>query len=517
MPVLRFASSATRRKKLGVPASQSVGVARLVEPQPGELEDRLQHHEALAPPSQQALVDQRLDELGVAFGDGLDRLQRGAAREDGEPPEELLLLARQELVAPLDRRVQRPLPLGHVARARHEQRQALLESCEQRLGVEHLHPGGGQLDRERQPVEAPADLGGDRVVDLHVGDGPLTEELHGGRLGQRTQRVLALRRDPQRLATGHEQLSARARSHERCDIAGGVDDLLEVVEHEQRPPVAEERGRVALGADRARDRGEDERRIAKRRQVDEPDAVGERVPRLARRREREASLPDPAGTRERDDPRAVIREQAPDVGELHLAPDEGVRRHREIRLEQRPQARKLPVPELVDPLRLRQVLQAVQAEIDKQQVVTWSREAGGLLGDEHLPAVAGAHQPSRLVHVQTDVALVDDGRLTGVQADANADRHGLERVLCLACGGERVGRAAEGDEEGVTLGVDLDAAVARERVAQDTPVLGEQARVALAVLAEEPRRPFDVGEQERNRAGRQLTHPCSESRLATNV
>jgi hypothetical protein len=56
-----------------------------------------------------------------------------------------------------------------------------------------------------------------------------------------------------------------------------------------------------------------------------------------------------------------------------------------------------------------------------------------------------------------------------------------------------------------SLGVDLDAAVLRERAADHAPVLLELLRVARrAELLEQPRRPVHVGEQERDRAGRQV-------------
>ena len=71
----------------------------------------------------------------------------------------------------------------------------------------------------------------------------------------------------------------------------------------------------------------------------------------------------------------------------------------------------------------------------------------------------------------------------------------LERILrrLRACDGVR--GACEGDEEGVALRVDLDAAVSRERLAERAPVLGEHVGVPLAELVQEPRRALDVGEE----------------------
>ena len=76
--------------------------------------------------------------------------------------------AVEQVVAPLDRRAQRPLALGQVAGAAGEQRQPLVEPLEELLGRERLDARGGELEREREVVEAAADLG-DGLVGLEVG------------------------------------------------------------------------------------------------------------------------------------------------------------------------------------------------------------------------------------------------------------------------------------------------------------------------------------------------------------
>ena len=76
---------------------------------PGVLADRLQHPEALARVPEEALVDQRLEGVQIGLGDLLCGLQRAAAGEDGQSGEQPLLVLLQQLVAPLDRRAQRPL------------------------------------------------------------------------------------------------------------------------------------------------------------------------------------------------------------------------------------------------------------------------------------------------------------------------------------------------------------------------------------------------------------------------
>ena len=63
----------------------------------------------------------------------------------------------EERVAPVDRGAQRLLPLGSVARAGREHVEGVVETLEQRLRRQEPQTGGGELERERQAVQAPAD------------------------------------------------------------------------------------------------------------------------------------------------------------------------------------------------------------------------------------------------------------------------------------------------------------------------------------------------------------------------
>jgi hypothetical protein len=87
-----------------------------------------------------------------------------------------------------------------------------------------------------------------------------------------------------------------------------------------------------------------------------------------------------------------------------------------------------------------------------------------------------------------------------VDAYADPDRPVTEGALRLSGGPERVGRSGEGDEERVSLCVDLHAAVPLERVAERPPVPGQRLCVGVAELVQQPRRPFDVGEEKRDGA-----------------
>ena len=126
------------------------------------------------------------------------------------------------------------------------------------------------------------------------------------------------------------------------------------------------------------------------------------------------------------------------------------------------------------------------------------------LGEDDLPAVGGRGDARGAMHVDPHVALVGDDWLAGVDSNAHPDRARLERLPRLGCRGDRVGRPGERDEEGVALRVDLDAVVSRERLPQRAAVLVEEIRVSRTVLLEESGRAFDVREEERDGAGRQV-------------
>jgi hypothetical protein len=70
----------------------------------------------------------------------------------------------------------------------------------------------------------------------------------------------------------------------------------------------------------------------------------------------------------------------------------------------------------------------------------------------------------------------------------------LELRLRLVRGSEGIGCSPEGNEERVALRVHLDPMVSRDGLADDPAMVLEQSGVALAVLLQQPGRPFDVRE-----------------------
>ena len=107
------------------------------------------------------------------------------------------------------------MPLGEVAGAAAEQVEPLVEQREHRIGRQELRARGGELDGERQAVEASADLlDRGRVLvrqqEARIGSpGALDEERNGVLEVERVERVLLLAGDPQRRAARDEEREPR--------------------------------------------------------------------------------------------------------------------------------------------------------------------------------------------------------------------------------------------------------------------------------------------------------------------
>src|SRR6266851_1595354 len=89
--------------------------------------------------------------------DGLPCLQGKSSDKDGEPLEESLLLLGEQVVAPGDSASQRPVTVGEIVGPGGQQVQRTLQAGEHGLRRQEADTGGGQLDRQGQPVQAAAD------------------------------------------------------------------------------------------------------------------------------------------------------------------------------------------------------------------------------------------------------------------------------------------------------------------------------------------------------------------------
>jgi hypothetical protein len=159
----------------------------------------------------------------------------------------------------------------------------------------------------------------------------------------------------------------------------------------------------------------------------------------------------------------------------------------------------------------------MEAEIPEPLVA--DREPGGLR-DQHLPAVGRRTDPRAAVNVETHVAVLGSRRLTRVGAHANSHHHAAwprvtrERALS-AHGGEQPGsRRRKRGEDAVADRIDLDAVLLRDRPADQLSMGREHARVAVSERVQQPCRPFDVAQQQRDRATRQA-RPVSGERFVS--
>ena len=156
-------------------------------------------------------------------------------------------------MAPVDRAAQRLLPPRQVAGPSLEQLQAVRQAAQHGLGREDPRLGGGQLQGQREPVEARAQLGhrggvlGREREGGMDGLGPLDEQRDRRALGEglgrrelrgigqleRGDREAVLAVEPQDLPAGDHDGRSRAGGQQLADHRRRVQHLLEVVQHQQ--------------------------------------------------------------------------------------------------------------------------------------------------------------------------------------------------------------------------------------------------------------------------------------------
>jgi hypothetical protein len=146
-------------------ALASVGAHRLQHPIAGAgTAGRRDHHRLVDEPGEQGEhLDVGCFRLGAHPVDGVEF---GAAREHRHSRKQALFWSGQQPVGPVDGRGEALVPRLRGARAAHQEL-AVVEPLPELGGTHHPHPGRSELDRERQPVEAQADLR-DGAADLPV-------------------------------------------------------------------------------------------------------------------------------------------------------------------------------------------------------------------------------------------------------------------------------------------------------------------------------------------------------------
>jgi hypothetical protein len=220
---------------LRVSASQLVDLAALIEPVLRKLAHRFQHREAVVVPANETELEESRDIARVRSTDLLGSLARPPAAKDREAGEQVLLRLVEQVVAPGDCGRQRALPGRRVPTAGQD-RQMSFQPVGKLRCIRAARPRGGELQGEREAVEPLTDPADGRTVPeagIHF-TGPLDEQ--GGRVveWERLHAVLAFAPDPERDATRHEQRRVPRALEEIHDRRGRLEQVLEVVEHEQQ-------------------------------------------------------------------------------------------------------------------------------------------------------------------------------------------------------------------------------------------------------------------------------------------
>ncbi len=134
------------------------------------------------------------------------------------------------------------------------------------------------------------------------------------------------------------------------------------------------------------------------------------------------------------------------------------------------------------------------------------------LGQQHLPTVPGAHDPRRVVYIDTHVTFGNRRGLTGMQAHTDMHLHAIRPGVSgkSALRGYRRRDSIRGTskhhEEGIPLRIHLVAMPVLENATQQLPALRQHIGIALAQALQQARRPLDIGEKQRDRPRRQVLH-----------
>ena len=285
----------------------------------------------------------------VAAAHMLGGLECPAAGEHRGTPQHRLLGIAQQLVAPVDQRAQRAVTRQCRARPAGQHAEAVVEPLAQLLQRHHAHPRRRQLDGQRDAVQAAADRRQRRsVLVRHVEVRP----LQPGAIDEQARRLagqdfLAGRVLPppatdsdgtryvsspsmprrSRLVTRIAS-SVAAAQQQLGELRTRIEQMLGVVQHQQQLPRSEPFGhrlhevlaRLLRDAEGFRHGLGNERRVAQRGQLDEPDAIRILVEHRARHLQRQPRLAAAAGTGERQQSRGG--QPSLDLRDLLVAADE---------------------------------------------------------------------------------------------------------------------------------------------------------------------------------------------------
>jgi hypothetical protein len=230
---------------------QAVGADRVEQPIAGTARSLARDDKGPIYQAGQHVQEVRAVRRVVRPGDLLRSRQGAPLRAHGEAAQHAPFRRRQQLPAPVDRRPERLLPVGPAAPAGGQDGEPIVQPVSQLRHAEGADTGRGQLQGERDPVQAAADFGdGGGVVGAEAEPrcgrgGALDEKLHGAEGAQvagqsgRGGRVQwrdgpqPFPRDRQRFLAGGEDLQAGRGTQQHLGHRGdGLDDVFAVVQEE---------------------------------------------------------------------------------------------------------------------------------------------------------------------------------------------------------------------------------------------------------------------------------------------
>ncbi|MGY4282488.1 hypothetical protein ACVWXO_001708 [Bradyrhizobium sp. LM2.7] len=251
--------------------------------------------------------------------------------EDCKPAQHEAFDVGQELVAPVQRSLQRLLPRRRGTLTLPEQVEAFIQQRRGLLQAIGFDPAGGELDRQGHAVELAADTSGDGGIgiverDLRAAGSRAFEKQFqrgiglrdGGRQsgaigwnGKRRQSIDLLALDAQSFPAGGQDMNLRRGPKYLCSQRRGRrDDVLAIVQDQQQLLVMQMRkqgGHRIVGlrrqAEHQQDRGDHEIGIAERGKIDEMRGIGERLEQVVGDRHGNCGLADAARADDRDEAR----------------------------------------------------------------------------------------------------------------------------------------------------------------------------------------------------------------------
>ena len=424
-----------------------------------------------------------------ASRDRLGGLERAAAGEHREAREQPLLVGRQQVVAPVDRLRASVCWRGSASRPPRRGRAAAPSRSRIWLGRERAaraaasSTASGRLSSARRARA---------IVVVGREARPLAESSTrlASASGRHRDSTSPRTRSSSRLVTstwrfGHAATSA-------ASSGAAVDDLLEVVEHEQQLRRSPMCAASAVLARRASARSSRRRaRVAQRCEPDPEDAGRELGDELGRRLDREPRLAGAARPGQRDEASAVARSAPRSAATLAVPPDERARRARQVRVRDRLQRRERSAPSWKSAHRRVEVLEPVLAEVD-ERLASASARASPPRAATCPPWPVAAMRAPRCTS-RADIALGGQMRRRPCARPIRT-RIGPPRAPAAPPRPPRraSGASAKAAKNASPCVSTSTPPCARERLAQDAAMLGERRRVARrrarAAAASSPRR-----------------------------